>query len=128
MFGWVLLRAGHLDEALVESGWALRKSPVDTFAGFYTTVHGLALVAARQFEEALPYLRASVAAAEHVGQYHSLISCCGHLGLVEEAQEYIAARNKLGPPVRLSVLRRNLANFAHCDAFIEGLKKAGVPE
>ena len=83
---------------------------------------------ARQFEEALPYLRASVAAAEHVGQYHSLISCCGHLGLIEEAQEYIAARNRLGPPVRLSVLRRNLANFAHCDVFLEGLRKAGVPE
>jgi adenylate cyclase len=128
VFGWVLLRAGHLDEALVESGWALRMSPVDTFAGFYTTVHGLALVAARQFEEALPYLRASVAAAEHVGQYHSLISCCGHLGLIAEAQEYIAARNRLGPPVRLSVLRRNLANFAHCDVFLEGLRKAGVPE
>jgi adenylate cyclase len=106
----------------------LRMSPVDSFAGFYTTVHGLALLGARQFEEALPYLRASITASEHVGQYHSLISCCGHLGLIEEAQEYIAARNKLGPPVRLSVLRRNLANFAHCDAFIEGLKKAGVPE
>ena len=128
VFGWALLRAGHFDEALVETGWALRMSPVDSFAGFYTTVHGLALLGARQFEEALPYLRASITASEHVGQYHSLISCCGHLGLIEEAQEYIAARNKLGPPVRLSVLRRNLANFAHCDAFIEGLKKAGVPE
>jgi adenylate cyclase len=128
VFGWALLRAGHFDEALVETGWALRMSPVDSFAGFYTTVHGLALLGARQFEEALPYLRASVTASEHVGQYHSLISCCGHLGLIEEAQEYIPARNKLGPPIRLSVLRRNLANFAHCDAFIEGLKKAGVPE
>jgi adenylate cyclase len=128
VFGWALLRSGHFDEALVETGWALRMSPVDSFAGFYTAVHGLALVAARQFEEALPYLRASVAAAEHVGQYHSLISCCGHLGLIEEAQGYIAARNRLGPPVRLSVLRRNLANFAHCDVFLEGLRKAGVPE
>jgi adenylate cyclase len=76
---------------------------------------------ARQFDETLPYLRASITASEHVDQ-------CGPLGLIEEAQEYIAARNKLGPLVRLSVLRRNLANFAPCDAFIEGLKKAGVPE
>jgi hypothetical protein len=30
--------------------------------------------------------------------------------------------------VRLSALRRNLAHFAHREAFIEGLKKAGVPE
>ena len=61
VFGWALLRAGHFDEALVETGWALRMSPVDDFAGFYTTIHGLALVATRQFEEALPYLRASIA-------------------------------------------------------------------
>jgi adenylate cyclase len=128
VFGWALLRAGHFDEALVETGWALRMSPVDSFAGFYTTVHGLALLGARQFEEALPYLRSSITTAEHVGQYHSLISCCGHLGLIEEAQEYIAARNRLGPPIRLSVFRRNLAHFAHRDIFIEGLKKAGVPE
>jgi adenylate cyclase len=128
VFGWALLRAGFFDEALAETGWALRMSPVDSFAGFYTTIHGLALVASGQYEEALPYLRASIAAAEHSGQYHSLISCCGHLGLIEEAQEYIAARNRLGPPVRLSVLRRNLAHFAHRDVFIEGLRKAGVPE
>jgi adenylate cyclase len=128
VFGWALLRAGHFYEALAETGWALRMSPVDSFAGFYTTIHGLALVASGQYEDALPYLRASIAAAEHPGQYHSLISCCGHLGLIEEAQEYIAARNRLGPPVRLSVLRRNLAHFAHRDVFIEGLKKAGVPE
>jgi TolB-like protein/class 3 adenylate cyclase len=128
VFGLALLRAGHFYEALAETGWALRMSPVDSFAGFYTTIHGLALVASGHYEDALPYLRASIAAAEHPGQYHSLISCCGHLGLIEEAQEYIAARNRLGPPVRLSVLRRNLAHFAHRDVFIEGLKKAGVPE
>ena len=129
VFGWVLLRAGHFDEALVETGWALRMSPVDSFAGFYTTIHGLALLGAR--DSSRRHFRTFAppsAASEHVGQYHSLISCCGHLGLIEEAQEYIAARNKLGPPVRLSVLRRNLANFAHCDVFIEGLEKAGVPE
>jgi tetratricopeptide (TPR) repeat protein len=50
VFGWALLRAGHFDEALVETGWALRMSPVDSFAGFYTTVYGLALLSARQFE------------------------------------------------------------------------------
>ena len=123
-----IIVASRRQEAIAESGWALCMSPVDSFAGFYTTIHGLALVAVREYEEALPYLRASIVSAEHPGQYHSLISCCGHLGLIEEAQEYIAARNRLGPPVRLSVLRRNLAHFAHRDVFIEGLRKAGVPE
>jgi TolB-like protein/Tfp pilus assembly protein PilF len=128
-FGWALLRAGQYDAAIAETGKALRMSPLDSFSGFYTVIHGLALLGARRFDEALPYLRASVAAfAEYSGHYNTLISCCGHLGLIEEAHEFIAARNRVGPPLRLGVLRENLGKFAHCGVFVEGLKKAGVPE
>jgi adenylate cyclase len=128
-YGWALLRAGFYDEAVAETGKALRMSPMDSFAGIYSAIHGLALLGARRFEDALPHLRRSVAAfAEYSGHYNTLISCCGHLGLVEEAQQFIAARAKVGPPLRLSVLRQNLGKFAHCDVFVEGLKKAGVPE
>lgn len=128
-FGWALLRAGSFEEAISETGKALRMSPLDSFSGFYTTIHGLALLAARRFDEALPFLRTSVAAfAEYSGHLNTLISCCGHLGLREEAQEFIAARNRIGPPLRLGVLRQNLGKFAHCDVFVEGLQKAGVAE
>src|SRR3546814_1113459 len=69
-YGWALLRAGQCDEAIVETGRALRMSPVDNFSGFYTSVHGLALLAARRFGEALPFLRASVAAfPDYSGHY-----------------------------------------------------------
>lgn len=128
-YGWGLLRAGRYDDAVAETGKAIRMSPLDSFAGIYTAIHGLALLGARRFEEALPHLRRSVAAfAEYSGHYNTLISCCGHLGLVDEAQEFIAARARVGPPLRLSVLRRNLGKFAHCGVFVEGLQKAGVPE
>jgi adenylate cyclase len=127
--GWGLLRAGWYDEAVAETGKAIRMSPLDSFAGIYTAIHGLALLGARRFEEALPHLRRSVAAfAEYSGHYNTLISCCGHLGLVAEAQEFIAARARVGPPLRLPVLRQNLGKFAHCEVFVEGLRKAGVPE
>lgn len=127
-YGWALLRAGQCDEAIVETGRALRMSPVDSFSGFYTSVHGLALLAARRFREALPFLRASVAAfPDYSGHYNSLISCCGHLGLVEEAREFMAVRSRINPPLRLGLVRQHLAKFAHCDVFIEGLEKAGVP-
>lgn len=129
VYGWALLRAGRFDEAIAETGMALRMSPMDSFAGLYTSIHGLALLGARRFSEALPFLRASVAAfAEYSGHYNTLISCCGHLGLLEEAQEFIARRNKVGPPIRAGVLRHNLRMFAHCDVFVEGVLKAGVPE
>ena len=129
LHGWGLLRAGRMEEAIEETGLALRMSPMDSFAGIYTAIHGLALLGDRRFEEALPHLRASVAAfAEYLGHYNTLISCCGHLGRIEEAREYIAARNRMGPPIRVALLRRNLAGFAHADVFVEGLVKAGVPE
>ena len=127
--GWALLRAGHFNEAIAETGLALRLSPVDTFAGFYTSIHGLALLAAQRFEEAIPYHRASVAAfADYSGHYNQLICCCGHLGLLEEAQEFIAIRNRMNPPLRLATVRRILGRFAHRDVFVEGLRKAGIPE
>jgi len=127
--GWALLRAGQYDDAVEETGRALRMSPRDSFSGFYTSMHGLALLGAERFEEALPYLRASVAAfTEYSGHYNTLISCCGHLGLIEEAQEFIRIRNSVGPPLRLRVIRENLSKFAHGAVFVEGLRKAGVPE
>ena len=127
--GWALLRAGHFDEAIAETGKALRMSPMDSFAGLYTSIHGLALLGARRFEEALPLLRSSVAAfAEYIGHYNSLISCCGHLGLHEEARKFIEARNRVGPPIRIGIIRHNLDGYAHRDVFCEGLEKAGVPE
>jgi len=128
-YGWALLRAGRYEEAIAETGRALQTSPLDSFSGFYTSVHGLALLAARRFEEALPFLRASVAAfADYPGHYNTLISCCGHLGLAEEAQQFRQARDRLPPPLRLAAVRRSLAGFAHCEVFVEGLAKAGVPE
>jgi TolB-like protein/Tfp pilus assembly protein PilF len=128
-YGWGLLRAGQFDEAIAETRQAMRLSPLDHFLGFYLAIHGLALLGAQRFAEALPFLRSSVAAfAEYSGHYNTLISCCGHLGLTAEAQEYIATRNRIGPPLRLSVLRANLRAFAHRDVFIAGMAKAGVPE
>jgi adenylate cyclase len=129
-YGWALTRAGQFDVAVIESGRAVRMSPLDTFSGFYTSIHGLTLLGARRFEEALPYLRASVASfVNFSGHYNSLISCCGHLGLVEEAQGFIAARKRLGPPLSLSVLRQHIpAKFANREILLEGMRKAGVPE
>src|SRR6185503_18499623 len=130
VFGWALCRSGDFDEAVIETARALRMSPLDSFSGFYTSIHGLALLSAHRFEEALPYLRASVAAlANFPGHYNTLISCCGHLGLSKEAQGFIATRERMGPPLRVSVLRGHInARFANRDLLLEGLRKAGVPE
>ncbi len=126
--GWGLLRADQIEAAIEETAKPLRMSPRDSFAGIYTAIHGLALLAARRFSDALPFMRSSAAFAGYLGHYNQLISCCGHLGLLEEARVFIEARNRVGPPLRASVLRRNLRGFAHCDVFVEGLVRAGIPE
>ena len=129
MYGVALLRAGYFAEAVNETGKAIRMSPLDTFAGIYIAFHGLTLLGDRRFSEALSFLRRSVVAfPEFPGHHNALISCCGHLGLVEEAQAHIQQRNQIGPPITVSRLRFNLRHFAHCELFMEGLGKAGVPE
>lgn len=129
MLGWALLRAGRFEDAVTETARALRMSPLDNFSGFYSSLHGLALLGAYRFEEALPHLRAAVAAfADFEGHYNTLISCCGHLGRLDEAREFLAIRNQMDPPLRLSVARRLLARYAHAETFVAGLAKAGVPE
>lgn len=129
MYGVVLLRAGYPEEAVNETGKAIRMSPLDTFAGIYTAYHGLTLLGNHRFSEALSFLRRSIVAfPEFPGHHNALISCCGHLGLVEEAQIHMQQRNRIGPRLTMSQLRFNLRFYAHRDLFIEGLRKAGVPE
>jgi adenylate cyclase len=130
MYGVALLRAGHFDDAISETSHALRMSPVDPFAGIYTMFHGLALLAARRFPEALVYFRRSIKGLpDLVCHYNPVISCCGHLGLVEEAQMYLEKRNSIAAfPYRVSAVRQSMSRFAHGDVFVEGLVKAQVPE
>jgi adenylate cyclase len=129
MFGVALLRAGQPGDAVSETGKAVRMSPVDSFAGIYTAFHGLTLLGNRRFAEALPFLRSSVLVfPDFPGHYNALISCCGHLGLSDEARSHLQRRNQLEPPISIGLLRRNLGRFAHMELFTEGLAKAGVVE
>jgi len=129
VYGWALLRSGRFQAAVQESGEALRLSPRDDFAGFYSGVHGLALLADQHFSEALPYIRKSVSAfPESVGNWRLLASCCGHLGLLDEAQQALKRAEALQPGMSASKTRKHLWPHAHRETFVEGLLKAGAPE
>jgi adenylate cyclase len=67
------------------------------------------------------------ALSDYSGHHHSLICCCGHLGLLE-ARQVLAMRNRVSPPMRRSVIASRLEGFAYGDVFMEDLEKAGVPE
>jgi adenylate cyclase len=128
MHGLALVRAGHFEQAVEETAKALHMSPVDDFSGVYNTFHGLALLCTGRLNEALRALRKSVSAhPEMPNHYNALISCCGHLGLVEEARAAIERRNTIGP-LRASSVLHNQKAFAHAELFAEGLRKAGIPD
>jgi adenylate cyclase len=42
---------------------------------------------------------------------------------------YLQQRDKIaGFPYRITMVRQNMSRFAHVDIYVEGLRKAGVPE
>lgn len=129
MYGWSLLRAGRFAEAVDETSAAFRLSPADAYLSLYESIHGLALLAARRFEDALPYIRkAIVAFPDFAGHHTLLISCYGHLGLIDEAKSLLPRRNALGPRLTVSLIRQQLRDHAHGPIMAEGLSKAGIPE
>ncbi len=120
---------GRYEAAVEETAKALRLSPRDTFQSLYEFIHGFALMFANRFGEALPLLRrANLAFREVPTSYTLLASCCGHLGLIEEAQEVLLRRSPLGPPLKLALIRYNLRNYVFGTTVVKGLAKAGLPE
>jgi adenylate cyclase len=129
MYGLASVRAGRFKQAVEETARALRMSPVDDFSGVYNAFHGLALLCSRRFDEALQALRKSVSAhPEMPNHYNALISCCGHLGLLDEARIAIDHRKKIGPSLHACSVLHNQGMFAHAEIFAEGLRKAGIPD
>jgi adenylate cyclase len=130
LLGWALVRAGQFEDAAAETAKALRLSPADNFISVYQATHGLALLALRRFEDALPFLTESVAPhAEYMGHCNTLISCYGHLGRRKDADRLLAYRmRQLRKPLYVADAARALAGFAHADTFTEGLRAAGVQD
>lgn len=130
LLGWAQVRAGNNEVALEQTSRAMELSPTDSFLCIYKGTHGLALLASGRFEEALPFLRQSITPfPEYMGNYNVLISCCGHLGLVDEARQLLAYREShLKRVLTIANASERVAGFAHHDVFMDGLRKAGVPE
>jgi TolB-like protein len=127
--GWSLIRAGDNPAALRETWHAYRLRPRGPVNAMFAATHGLALLAAGRFEDALPFMRDSL--AEHpgyMGYQTALISCCGHLGLLEEAARLREARFRvLGRHLTVAGAEAELRGFAHAPIFLDGLRLAGCP-
>ncbi|AOO83484.1 winged helix-turn-helix domain-containing tetratricopeptide repeat protein [Bosea vaviloviae] len=129
MFAWMLTRAGFFDEAVLQAEHTQRLSPVGTYAGFYSWIHGFTLMGAKRFEESSEaYWRSLAEFPDWSGALNGLISVNGHLGQVERIQPLIARLRIVAPHYSIAMLRKRLTGHAHTEIMIEGLIKCGLPE
>jgi len=130
-----LTHSGKAEEAIPHLHTALRLSPQDTFSGPFN-VHaqlGLAHLSLKQHEEAVASGRKSIRKANTSwGPYAILISALGHLGQADGARRVHEELKRRHPDitVTLTFARDNFTQLHpnYQSYFLEGLRKAGVPE
>ena len=129
--GWALATAGRLDEAIASLLQPLRLSPVDPEAFFTMSALGWTYLVAGRFDEAVKWtscaLRERPAFAPAL-RLHAV--CLVELGRLDEARDTIAYLLQLEPGLTTSKLRRRVPIFDEklMNAFLNGLRKAGLPE
>jgi adenylate cyclase len=129
--GWTRNALGEGEAAIDHFQRAMRLSPHDPLAFFFECGIGVAHFTSGHYEEAVMWADRAL-----FGQPKMLISlrckaaACGLLGRSEEAGEAVRILSTLQPGATLSKLRsmRLFARPDHMAAYLEGLRKAGVPE
>ena len=126
--GWVYIFAGQLEEAVRSFERAIRMSPVDPM--LHTTLAGMgfAFIGLGRFDEAIGAgKKAQRQNPSYPATYSCLAAAFGHLGRDAEAREAAARVLELDPGFAISawIARGGQPNEK---LYIEGLRKAGLPE
>ena len=126
--GWVYKSAGRPEEAISSFERAMRLNPVDPMLHVAFVGMGFALTELGRFEEAIVAGKKALRQnAFFPATYRCLASACAHVGRDAEAREAAARLLELDPAFTISALiaRGGVLNLK---LYIEGLRKAGLPE
>ena len=124
--GHVYRIAGLPEEAIRSFERAIRMSPVDPRLYMTLTGIGQALIELRRFDEAIVVLKKALRQNLHLTTYRCLASAFAHLGRDAEAHDAAARVLEIDPAFTISALFARLPK--NSNLFIEGLRKAGLPE
>ena len=124
--GHVYRIAGLPEEAIQSFERAIRMSPVDPRLYMTNTGIGQALIELRRFDEAIVVLKKALRQNLYLTTYRCLASAFAHLGRDAEAHDAAARVLEIDPAFTISALVARLPKNAKL--FIEGLRKAGLPE
>ena len=126
--GQVYRIAGLPEEAIRSFECAIRMSPVDPRLHLTLTGIGQALIELRRFDEAIVVWKKALRQnLSYVATYRFLASAFAHLGRDAEAHDAAARVLEIDPAFTISayIARGGQSNVK---LFIEGLRKAGLPE
>ena len=110
---------------------ALRISPQDPARSTIFNALTLAQYALRDYKEAADAARKWTGAhAPHPFGYFNLAAACGQLGRSQEAGQALQEVLRLYPDLGMDFIRARwpYKDAADLDHFVEGLRKAGLPE
>jgi adenylate cyclase len=125
--GWVYRVAGLPEEAIRSFERAIRMSPIDPRLSGTLTGIGQALIELRRFDEAIVVLKKALRQPpSNSGTYRCLASAFAHLGRDAEAHAAAARVLEMDPAFTISALSARVPK--NSKLFIEGLRKAGLPE
>ncbi|MGY3126162.1 TolB-like protein/tetratricopeptide (TPR) repeat protein [Bradyrhizobium sp. S3.14.4] len=125
--GHVYRIAGLPEEAIWSFERAVRMSPVDPLLYMTLTGIGQALIELRRFDEAIVVLKKALRQNLYLATYQWLASAFAHLGRDAEAHDAAARVLEIDPAFTISALIAR-AGLSNAKLFIEGLRKAGLPD
>jgi adenylate cyclase len=125
--GWVYRNAGLPEEAVRSFERAHRVSPVDPQLYLALDGMGAALIELRRFDEAIVVAKKAIRQCPYSGHYRKLACALAHLGRDAEARDAAARVFETDPAFTISAFIAR-GGQSNAKLYIEGLRKAGLPE
>ena len=130
--GLVSYRQTRPEDAIEAFKRAVRLSPLDPLGYFFTCGLALAHVAAGRYGEAIEWADRSLRDAPRFeSALRNKVVACAHLGRLEEVRDEISRLLELQPDLTIATLKARYAVTLPpeiLDIYVEGYRKAGMPE
>ena len=127
--GLLLIYLGRPEEAIDSLTEARRLNPYHP--AFYLWFLSLAYYTSRQYERAIEPLKEAIGRSPNfVAPHRHLAACYGQLGRIEDARAESDAVRRLDPDFTLASVKSKTAfkDRANLEHYLDGLRKAGLPE
>jgi TolB-like protein/Flp pilus assembly protein TadD len=126
--GWTYQLAGQPEEAIRSFERAIRLSPFDLWLSSSLAGMGIAFIGVGRFDEAVAAAKNALQTKPaYASAYRCLAAALAHLGRDAEASKTVAQFLEIEPDFRISEWLTRSGQW-QAQMFIDGLRKAGLPE